>query len=172
MSNKDIVELQQVFTTRLESLNHILDIAEKHIDDLDALMQKRIAPDMFPFGTQIAITCNQARGFYQWCTDKPTENAGPQIETMKSARSKISETKAMLAEITANDSILDEVKRVDIGPGTYLELPGRRYIDDYLIPNLYFHITTAYAILRNLDVPIGKASFLTYIVPNEGWLEP
>ncbi len=172
MSKKDIKEIRRVFSTRLDSLNHILDIAEKHVDDPEALMQESLAPDIFPFGTQIAIACNQARGFYQWCSGKATENAGPQITSLSMARTRISETQQMLAEIDAKDSKLDEVHRVDIGPGSYLELPGRRYVDDYLIPNLYFHITTAYAILRNLGVPIGKASFLTYVVPNEGWAEP
>ncbi|HET6587356.1 MAG TPA: DUF1993 family protein, partial [Oleiagrimonas sp.] len=67
MSNTEITEIQRVFLSRLDTLNHILDVGEKHLPDFEAALQERLAPDMYPLGTQIAFACNQPRGFSQWC---------------------------------------------------------------------------------------------------------
>ncbi|HET7307543.1 MAG TPA: DUF1993 domain-containing protein [Gammaproteobacteria bacterium] len=161
MATHEIGELQRVFLTRLDSLSHILDVGEKHLPQFDAALQERLAPDMLPLGAQIALGCNQPRGFSQWCADKPVENLSPEVGSMDLARSHIAQTKALVTDITADDSKLDEIKRVGLGHGTYCELPARLYVSDYLLPNMYFHITTAYAILRHLGAPLGKADFLT-----------
>ena len=66
----------------------------------------------------------------------------------------------------ANDARLDETKRVGLGPGRYCELPARQYVADYVVPNLYFHVTTAYAILRKLGAPLGKQDYMTWLGPH------
>ncbi len=165
MANKEIVETQRIFSTRLDALDHILDAAEKHFDDLDAILDERLAPDMYPFGTQVAIACNLPRGFSQWCAGKPVENLPHEVDSIELARSHVRQTKNLVAGIAADDSRLDEIKRIGLGPGYYCELPGRQYVNDFLIPNLYFHISTAYAILRKLGAPLGKADYLTYLLP-------
>ena len=71
----------------------------------------------------------------------------------------------MLA-IACDDARLDEIKRIGMGKGRYCELPGDQYVSEYLLPNLYFHITTAYAILRMLGAPVGKADFMRYLAPH------
>ena len=167
MANQAIAEIQRVFTTRLEALEHILRIGEGHFPDTATFMGKRLAPDMLPFGAQVAFACNAPRGFAQWCAGQPIENLKPDsIETLEQARAAISATKAMVAAIAADDAKLDENKRVGLGPGRYCELPARRYLADYLLPNLYFHVTTAYAILRLLGAPLGKSDFLCYLAPD------
>ena len=71
----------------------------------------------------------------------------------------------MLA-IACDDAKLDEVKRIGLGPGRYCELPGHGYASDYLLPNLYFHVTAAYAILRMLGAPLGKADYMRHLAPH------
>lgn len=166
MENKEISEIQRIFTTRLDTLSHILDLAEKHVGSLEPIMDERLAPDMLPFGTQIAFTCNQPRGFSQWCAGKPVDNLPREVDSAETARSHIRQTKALVAGIAAKDAKLDEIKRVGLGPKVYCELPARQYVSDYLMPNFYFHITIAYAILRKLGVPLGKADFMTYLTPH------
>lgn len=166
METQEIAELQRVFLSRLDTLSHILDVGEKHLADPGAALQERLAPDMFPLGTQIAFACNQPRGFSQWCAGSPVENLAREVDTMELARSHISRTKQLVAGIDAGDSKLDEIKRIGLGPGRYCELPGRQYVSDYLLPNLYFHITTAYAILRKLGVPLGKADYMSFLAPH------
>lgn len=165
MANHDIAELQRVFLTRLDALDHILDVGQKHLPDFDATLQERLAPDMFPLGGQIALACNQPRGFAQWCVGQPIENLKPDIATLAQAREAIEQAKRMVSAIGVDDAKLDETKRIGLGPGRYCELPARQYVSEYLLPNLYFHITTAYAILRKLGVPVGKADFMVFMAP-------
>ncbi len=165
MATHDIAEIQRIFLSRLDTLDHILDVGAKHLPDFDAAMQERLAPDMFPLGTQVAFACNQPRGFSQWCAGKAIENLPPDVGSVALARSHIRETKALVSGIDAGDGKLDEVKRIGLGPGRYCELPARQYVSEYLLPNLYFHITTTYAILRRLGVPIGKSDYMRFLAP-------
>jgi hypothetical protein len=166
MSNQEIAEIQRIFTTRLDVLAHILDCGEQHFGDFGPVLDERLAPDMFPFGTQIAVACNQPRGFSQWCAGQPVENLPREVESLDLARSHIRDTKTRVAAIAVDDAVLDQDKRIGLGPGRYCELPGRQYVNDYLMPNFYFHVTTAYAILRKLGVPLGKYDFMTYLGPH------
>jgi hypothetical protein len=166
MANQEIAELQRIFLSRLDTLSHILDVAEKHLPNFDAIMQERLAPDMLPLGAQIAFTCNQPRGFSQWCAGNPIENLPPEVDTVELARSYIHKTKELVSGINASDRKLDEIKRIGLGPGRYCELPARQYVSEYLMPNLYFHITSTYAILRKLGVPLSKADYMGFLLPH------
>ena len=161
----EISELQRIFLSRLDTLSHLLGLGAKHLD-LDAEMATaRLAEDMLPLGAQIAFACNQPRGFSQWCAGQPVENLPHDIGSLAQAREIIADTKARVASITAGDAKLGEDKRVGLGPGRYCVLPARQYVSDYLLPNLYFHITAAYAILRMRGVPVGKADYMAFLAP-------
>lgn len=162
----EIAEIQRVFLARLAALDHVLDVGQKHLPDFEAALRERLAPDMFPLGAQVALACNQPRGFSQWCAGQPIDNLKVDVASVAQARSHIAETKQLVAAIGAGDGKLDETKRIGLGPGLYCELPGRQYVSDYLLPNLYFHIATAYAILRKLGVPLGKADFMSFLAPH------
>ena len=166
MPNREIAELRRVFLTRLDTLDHILDVGQAHLPDLDAALRERLAPDMFPLGTQVAFACNQPRGFSQWCAGQPVENLPREVGSLAQARAHVRDTKALVEAIAADDARLDESKRIGLGPGLYCELPARQYVADYLLPNLYFHIATAYAILRKLGVPLGKPDFMHFLAPH------
>lgn len=165
MATREIAELQRLFLSRLDTLSHILDVGEKHLPDFEAALRERLAPDMFPLGTQVALACNQPRGFSQWCAGQPVENLPRDVDSVAQARAHIAQTRALVANIQAGDDKLDQVKRIGLGPGRYCELPGHQYVSEYLLPNFYFHVTTTYAILRGLGVPLGKGDFMGFIAP-------
>ena len=166
MQNRNIDEIKRLFDTRLDVLEHIVSIGEKHFGNADAFLDKRLAEDMLPFTAQIAFACNAPRGFSQWCAGEAIENLKPDsLTTIVDVRAAIAQTRALVAGISADDAKLDETKRVGLGPGRYCELPGHRYVADYVVPNLYFHVTTAYAILRMLGAPVGKADYLGFLGP-------
>lgn len=166
MSHQQIAELQRVFATRLDVLSHVLDVGERHFGD-DGWLDKRLADDMFPLSGQVVLACNQPRGFSQWCAGQPIDNLKvDSVATLAQARGAIAQAKAMVAAIDVSDAKLDETKRIGLGPGRYCELPGHQYVADYLLPNLYFHITAAYAILRHGGAPIGKTDFLAFLAPH------
>ena len=166
MANQKIIELRRVFASRLAVLGHLLDVGEQHFADPDAFLGKRLAADMLPFSAQVALACNAPRGFSQWCAGEPIENLRPDdIRSLSEARAAIVQTQELVAGIAVDDAKLDEAKRIGLGPGRYCELPGHQYVADYLLPNLYFHVTTAYAILRLLGAPLGKADYLGFLAP-------
>ena len=166
MQNRNIDEIKRLFDSRLDVLEHIVSIGEKHFGNADAFLDKRLAEDMLPFTAQIAFACNAPRGFSQWCAGEAIENLKPDsLTTIADVRAAIAQTRALVAGLAADDAKLEETKRVGLGPGRYCELPGHRYVADYVVPNLYFHVTTAYAILRMLGAPVGKADYLGFLGP-------
>ena len=165
MQSQSIDFIQTFFQSRLATLEHLLTSAQTHFGDNDSFLQKRIVADMLPFGTQIAFTCNQPRNFALWCDGKPANNLDPDVSSLKQAYEHISNTKKLLAGVNVEDEKLDEVTRIDLGQGLYAELSGSAYVNDFLIPNFYFHMVTAYDILRMAGVPIGKRDYMMHLVP-------
>ncbi|NEQ45556.1 MAG: DUF1993 domain-containing protein [Leptolyngbya sp. SIOISBB] len=166
MATPQIEKLKTIFSSRLDNLSHFLDLAETHFAaDIESLLQRRLAPDMLPFGTQIVFTCNQPRNFALWCTDQPMDNLPPEVDTLAAARDHIASTKALLAGIDAVDAKLATATRIPLGPEMYLDLSGQSYVDDFLMPNFYFHLTTAYDIMRMAGAPIGKRDYMMHLVP-------
>ncbi|MBN8265090.1 MAG: DUF1993 domain-containing protein [Xanthomonadales bacterium] len=166
MPGPQIRELQRVFVSRLDTLSHILDAGEAHLGAALDVGQARLAPDMLPLGTQVAFACNQPRGFSQWCAGEPVQNLDPAVPSLEIARAHIADTHARVLAIACDDGKLEETKRIGLGGALYCELPGHGYVSEYLLPNFYFHITTTYAILRMLGVPVGKADYMRFLLPH------
>jgi uncharacterized protein len=166
MESQKIEALRNIFSSRLDTLSHLLTVSESYFgNDVESILQRRIAPDMFPFGAQIAFACNQPRNFALWCLGQSANNLNPNVASLVEARGHILSTKELLASINVDDSKLSELNRLDLGQGVYAELSGLSYADDFLMPNFYFHITTAYNILRMAGAPIGKRDFMMHLVP-------
>lgn len=166
MESQKIAAIQNIFSSRLDTLSHLLKVAESHFaDDVESLLQRRIAPDMFPFGTQIVFTCNQPRNFALWCLGQPANNLNPDVASLTEARSHILSTQELLSRIDVSDAKLSEIHRLALGQGLYAELSGLSYVDDFLMPNFYFHMTTAYDIMRMVGAPIGKRDFMMHLIP-------
>ena len=171
MEINGITSLQSLFVSRLDTLNHLLDVAEAHFDDdKSAWFGGRITADMLPLGTQVAFACNQPRHFSQWCAGNAVDNWDTEIVSIEDARRCIVETKTLLeniniADAQASENKLAEIKRIEVGEGAYLELPGASYVSEFLMPNFYFHLTTAYNILRMSGVDVGKRNFMMHLVP-------
>lgn len=166
MEKSGIKVIQSAFASRLDILEHLLRRAEEASGESTTFLNHRIAPDMFPFGTQIAFTCNQPRNFSRWCQGQAAENLDPEVASVRQARSYIIDTKELLLSITCDDSKLAEATRVDLGPSTYIDMPGISYVNDFLIPNFYFHLVTAYNILRMTGLDIGKRDYMLHLVPH------
>ncbi|MEL6381954.1 MAG: DUF1993 domain-containing protein [Cyanobacteria bacterium J06626_18] len=164
MPSQNIDSIKAIFQVRLTTLEHLLKSAQTHFDGSESFLQERIAADMLPFGTQIAFTCNQPRNFALWCDSKPMDNLDPEVTSLAQASEHIANTQGLLASIDVEDAKLDEVARIDLGHA-YIELPGSAYVNEFLMPNFYFHLVTAYDILRMAGVPIGKRDYMLHLVP-------
>ncbi len=165
MPSQDIDAIKTIFQSRLTTLEHLLKTAQAHFSESESFLQKRIAADMLPFGTQIAFTCNQPRNFALWCKGKPMDNLDPEVPSLAQAYEHVVNTKELLSDINAEDEKLSEITRIDLSQGLYIEMTGRAYVNDFLMPNFYFHMVTAYDILRMAGVPIGKRDYMMHLVP-------
>ncbi|NJK41075.1 MAG: DUF1993 domain-containing protein [Acaryochloridaceae cyanobacterium SU_2_1] len=165
MTSQNIDSIKALFQDRLATLEHLLKSAQTHFDGRESFLQERIAADMFPFGTQIVFTCNQPRNFALWCNGQPADNLNPEVLSLALAYEQIANTKELLLGIDAKDEKLSETTRIDLGKDLYIEMSGNAYVNDFLMPNFYFHMVTAYDILRMMGVPIGKRDYMMHLMP-------
>ncbi len=156
----DIIEL---FETRLLTLSQLIDQASSHFGS-DDFLRLRLIDDMFPLATQIAFTCNQPHNFVQWLRGEEVTNLDPEIATVGEAQQLMSTIRSALASIDTDTAELPAGKRLDFGPERYVELSGREYVADFLVPNFYFHLVTTYSILRANGVEIGKVNYMAHLV--------
>lgn len=165
MTDTAIARLKELFITRLDTLRHIVERGSAHLGG-EPFLAASLAPDMLPLGTQIAFACNQPRNFARWCGGEEADNLPPDVPTLELALRHIAHTRALVEAAQAPDAILEPVRRIGLGPGLYCELPGHRYVSEFLLPNFYFHITTTYAVFRMLGVPLGKADYMSFLLPH------
>ncbi len=166
MQTQSIDFIKTLFQSRLTTLEHLLTSAQTHFGNTDSFLQQRIVADMLPLGTQIAFTCNQPRNISLRCDNKPANKLDPDVSSLNQAYGHISNTKELLTGVNdVEDTKLADITRIDLGQGMYIELSGNAYVNDFLIPNFYFHMVTAYDILRMAGVPIGKRDYMMHLVP-------
>lgn len=153
------------FVHTLEAMSKILDKAEafctaKKIDP-SVIVGARLAPDMFPLSRQIQIACDFAKG-------ASARLAGVDVPTYEDNEKTIADLKARIAKTVDFVKGLKPVQidgsedrdinlKIAGNPHTF---KGQPYLVTFAIPNYYFHLTTAYAILRHNGVELGKGDFL------------
>jgi hypothetical protein len=165
MPEEKMESFKRLFVSRLDTLSHILEVSMKHFENEgDTILSYRLIEDMHPFGTQIVFTCNQAHNFTRWCEGKAMENLPPELKSLSLAKKLIEHTKQSLSNVKADDKKLLEVRRIELSENQYLELPGIEYLNDFLIPNGYFHLVTAYNIMRMKGVQLGKVNYMMHLV--------
>lgn len=160
-----IATTQSIFSSRLDTLEMLLHHAMDHFGNDEAFMDERIAHDMHPLGTQIAFTCNQPRNFSLWLGGMPNDNLNPAVTSVAQAQAHIRSTQQLLQSVNADNSRLPDTAHVELGEGLYLDLPGEVYLHDFLMPNFYFHMVTAYDILRMKGLKIGKSDYMRHLLP-------
>ena len=149
----------------LENLGHVLTMGESHARESGAdpktYLEARLAPDMFPLAKQVQVATDMAKG----CGARL---AGAEIPKYEDNETSFAELQGRLAKTIVflkglnRDAFADaEDKPVTLKfPNAEFNFNGRDYLNNFAMPNVYFHITTVYAILRNKGVPLGKPDFL------------
>jgi hypothetical protein len=152
------------FVKTLKNLTAILDKATTYAEtkkfDTAVLMQSRLAPDQLPFGRQIQIACDTAKLGCSRVTTKPAPENADTEATFAEIKTRIESTIKFLETINAKDFVGAEERRVTTPRWEGKTLSGTEYIVHHTIPNFYFHVTTAYSILRHNGVEIGKSDYL------------
>lgn len=155
-----------MFARTLRALSNVLAKAEAHCAerkiDPAVLIAARLFPDMLPLSRQVMIASDHAKGMAARLTG--TEN--PRFEdtetTFPELRARIARTLDFLATIPAAGFADADGRAIHLKAGPReLDFTGADYLTGWAIPNFYFHVTTAYNILRHNGVPLGKTDFLT-----------
>jgi len=154
------------FQIGLNALSALLDkaaafAAAKKIDPA-VLLNFRLAPDMFALTRQIQIASDMAK-------NGTSRLAGVEPPKFEDNETSIDQLKARVAKTLAHLKTLD-AKQIDasgdrqivfpLGPNNKGEMKGDDYLNHFILPNFYFHLTAAYAILRHCGMEIGKQDFL------------
>ena len=154
-----------VFKTRLKALSRVLDkaeanAAERKIDPA-VFLAARLAPDMLNLTKQVQIATHHAKG-------APSRLAGREVPKYEDTEASFAELKARIEKTIA---YLDTFSPADIdgsegrtiewkGGQRELKFTGMDYLLGFAMPNFYFHVVTAYGILRHNGVPLGKMDFM------------
>ncbi len=154
-----------VFVKMLKNARTWLDktaaYAEQKKFDPSVLLQARLAPDQFSFARQLQVATDQAKG----CTARLAGVDVPRYEdtetTIPELQARLDKTIAFIESIAKEKIEGSEGKEVVLpSPRGERKLIGEPYLLSYVLPNFYFHLTTAYAILRHNGVDVGKSDFL------------
>ncbi len=154
-----------VFVRMLGNLDAWLEKAEAHARakkfETSVYLNTRLAPDMLPFSKQIQIACDGAKFGVARLAGVESPKFEDNESSLAELRERITKTVAYVQSVPATNIDGTEAKDVELPrrDGT-LTLKGEFYLKHFVMPNFYFHVTTAYALLRHNGVDLGKKDFL------------
>lgn len=154
------------FSKILRNLSAILEKAECFAEtkkaDVSVLLNSRLAVDQFNLTRQVQIACDTAKMATARLTDK--EEFAPKHDdsevTMAELQGRIQSVLDYLSSFTEEDFSAAETQKISQPRWEGKYLTGLEFAIEHAIPNIYFHVTTAYAILRHNGVDIGKKDYL------------
>jgi hypothetical protein len=156
------------FAPMLKSLSGFLDKAAEQMKakggDPDALVNARLAEDMIPLSGQIQIATDHAKGAVARLTGRAPPKYEDNEKTIAELKARIAKTIAYVEEATPEMFAGAEERTIAFplfGEARF-EANGLQYLRDWALANFYFHVVTAYDILRHDGAQIGKADFLAH----------
>lgn len=151
------------FTKMLNTLSRLLDKAQKHAEankfEPELLLDSRLAPDMLPLTSQVQMVCDTARLATSVLTGKPAPVFENTEKTIPELKALIDKTIGYVTSMKESDFSGWE-ERIVAPPGWAGAFLGKDYFYQHGVPNFYFHMVTAYAILRHKGVRIGKIDYI------------
>lgn len=153
------------FTRMLRNLSAILAKAEAHAKaknfDPAVLLGARLAPDMLPLTRQVQIAADTAKGAMARLAGHEPEKIEDNETTFGQLQARIAKTVALVEGYSEAQLEGSDKREVSIKiPNNELKFSGLDFLNTWALPNFYFHIATAYAILRHNGVELGKRDFL------------
>jgi hypothetical protein len=150
--------------------------AERPGEGAQALLSARIAPDMFPLSTQVSFACVQAQeGVFRLRQEafppsielllNEGRGAAEQPGSIADARARIAATIAIVEAAAADAPAIDPATPIAhaLPQGMVFDLTAGQYVRDWALPQFYFHVMSAYAILRAEGVALGKIDYVAHM---------
>src|SRR3954452_8681736 len=153
------------FANILRNLSAMIDKAEAHCSakkiDPAALTSYRLYPDMFPFTRQVQIACDTAKGAVARLAGVEIPKHEDTEQTFAELKARIAKTLDFVDSVPAGKIDGSEEKEVVLQMRSgERRFKGLQYLLGHAYPNFYFHVTTAYNVLRHNGVEVGKADFI------------
>lgn len=155
----------------LDTLSHILHKASKH-PNAATLPDARLYPDMYPLTDQVRLTTQYSENLVAKLTGREEVKFEGSPKTFEEFYERIESVLKGVKEVETEEGkdVVnrngDVVATADFGPLS-MEMSGARYAHVVALPTIYFHVTTAYGILRKEGVPLGKADFFLGFFPEQ-----
>ena len=151
-------------TQSLKNLEICLDKAERYAAtknfDIGVLMSSRLAPDMQPFTYQVQSACDYVKGAAAWLSGQTPPRHEDNEQTIDELRARIRKTVAFAGSMKEAQYAHASESKVKLSWAPDKVIGGEDYLLQMTIPNSFFHIAMAYAILRHNGVDVGKMDFL------------
>ena len=150
----------------LLALSDVLKKADEHAQgrkfEPATLLQARLFPDMLPLVRQVQIACDFARSVAARLAGVEVATYEDNEQSFAELQQRISKTIALLDTLKSEQFDGSETKEIVLRPGTPKEktLSGQAYALAYGVPQFFFHVTTAYNLLRHSGVEIGKKDYM------------
>ncbi|HET7201080.1 MAG TPA: DUF1993 family protein [Burkholderiales bacterium] len=153
------------FANMLKNLSAILDKAQAHAEarkiDPAALINYRLYPDMFPMKRQVQIACDTAKGAVARLAGMEVPKHEDTEETFAALKARIAKTIDFIQTVKPAQIDGSEEKNIHLKLGAReVDYKGMQYLLGHALPNFYFHVTTAYDILRHNGVELAKRDYL------------
>ena len=153
------------FINTLRNLSAILDKAQAHAEarkiDPTVLTSARLFPDMFPLKRQVQIACDNAKGAVARLAGAEIPRHDDSEETFADLKARIAKTIAFVETIRPAQIDGSEEKNIHLKLGAReVDWKGMQYLLGYALPNFYFHVVTAYDILRHSGVEVAKRDYI------------
>ena len=170
--------LVPTYVQMLKALSGWLAKAESQMPNggAEALLSARLAPDMFPLSTQVRFACVQAHeGMFRLRGQafpatvetllEEGRNADERPGSIAGAQARITETIAVVEEVASDAIDVDPASPIahSLPMGMVFDLTAEQYARDWALPQFYFHVVIAYAILRAEGVNLGKADYVAHM---------
>ena len=126
----------------------------------EALLNSRLISDQFPFVRQVQVACDNAKGGAARIAGIEPPKFEDTEKTVADLKARIDKTIEFLKTIKPEQIIGQEARKIVLPFWKDKEMTAFGYVTGYLIPNFYFHVATAYSILRTNGVQIGKADYI------------
>src|SRR5690606_32144555 len=154
-----------VFVRMFGNLSAILDKAAVYAEaakiDPAVLLNARLAPDMHPLTRQIQIASDAAKGCVARLAGVEVPSFADTESSFAELQARIAKTLEFVRSLTPGQIDSGEGREVVLRlPGAEMKFSGEDYLLHFVLPNFYFHLTTAYAILRHNGLDIGKMDYL------------
>jgi hypothetical protein len=158
--NQTISQFSKVLTNLSHCLDKAAEFAAHKKFKSEILLSARLVPDQFALVRQVQIACDNAKFAAARLTGKEAPSHPDTEQTIDELKARIQSVVGYLATFTPDDFAGSAERRVGLVYWGGKTLSGEEYVEQYLVPNFYFHAVTAYAIMRHNGVDLGKMDFL------------